>query len=124
MLAGRQAGRMKEGRKGKKNRALDLGETIVCSCLITSRGWQASSSSSVKTSHTVLSPPSEVVWRDPREVLVVADVQHETVGLLLQAPDLLVAAFEEAVGGSMDPFLSKPLGDGVRPPYDTRRTTM
>ena len=49
---------------------------------------------------------------------MVADVQHETVGVLLHAPDLLVAAFEEAVGGSMDPLLSEPLGDGVRPPYE------
>lgn len=68
--------------------------------------------------HTVPSPPFEVVWRDPREVLVVADVQHETVGLLLHAPDLLVAALEEPVGGSMDTLLSEPLGDGVRPPYE------
>ena len=49
---------------------------------------------------------------------MVADVQHETVGLLLHAPDVLVAAFEEAVGRSMDPLLSEPLGDGIRPPYE------
>lgn len=41
----------------------------------------------------MLSPPSEVVGRDPREVLVVANVQHQTVSLLLHAPDVLVAAF-------------------------------
>jgi len=116
---------MLAGRKEKKNRALDLGDhsLLLLNYLQghkQANDWQASSSS-VKTSHTVLSPPFEVVWRDPREVLVVADVQHETVGVLLHAPDLLVAAFEEAVGGSMDPLLSEPLGDGVRPPYEAHQ---
>lgn len=60
----------------------------------------------------------EEVRRDPREVLVVANLQDQAVSLLLHAPDLLVAALEEPVGGSMDPLLSEPLGYGVRPPYE------
>ena len=62
----------------------------------------------------MLTPPFEVVGRDPREVLVVADVQHQAVSLLLHAPHVLVAAFQEAVGGSMDPLLSEQLAHGVR----------
>jgi hypothetical protein len=69
---------------------------------------------------SVLIPPSEVVRRDPWQVVVVVDIQRQTVSFLLHGLDVLVAASGELVGRPVDALRPELLAYGVGPPHEAQ----